>query len=206
MAPSPIWEKSMESKKDIRCRILKLRDALDTQTHSKMTDAIIEQVLKHPAFVQADEIYSYVDYRSEVGTKKLIREALSLHKRVAVPKVHGDDMDFCYIESLDELKKGSYGILEPANNRQVLCPQGLMLIPGAVFDLTGARIGYGKGYYDRYISKYKMEQTMALAFSFQVLDRIPTNEHDRSVRWIVTEEKIYDGYITKGSGDASECD
>lgn len=203
MARLPIWEKSMESKKDIRCRILKLRDALDTKAHSKMTDAIIEQVRKHPTFVQADEIYSYVDYRSEVGTKKLIEEALTLHKKVAVPRVHGDDMEFYYIDSLDELTKGSYGILEPAANRQVLRPQGLILMPGAVFDSTGARIGYGKGYYDRYISKYQIEQTMALAFSFQVLDKIPTDEHDRSVRWIVTEEKIYDGYITKGSGDAS---
>lgn len=181
----------MESKKDIRKRVLAERSFIKKEDWTEKSLRIYEKVITHPLFLNAEEIYCYIDFRNEVGTKKIIEKAWSLGKKVAVPKVTESSMGFFYIQCFDELSPGNWGILEP-HQETVACGNNVLVImPGAVFDAEKHRIGYGKGYYDKYLAEHSDYQTMALAFELQMLENIPADEHDICPRIIVTEEHIY---------------
>ena len=185
------WEKSMESNKDIRKHVLIERNLINKEEWTEKSHQIYEKVINHPLFLNAEEIYCYIDFRNEVGTRKIIEKAWSLGKKVAVPKVTGSSMEFYCIKSFDELSPGSWGIPEP-NPETVACGKNVLVImPGAVFDANKHRIGYGKGYYDKYLANHFDYQTMALAFELQMLENIPADEHDICPQFIVTEERIY---------------
>ena len=185
------WEKNMESKKDIRKRVLVERSLLSEEIWAEKSYRIYEKVISHPIFLDADEIYCYIDFRNEVGTRKILEEAWRLGKKVAVPKILESDMEFIYIYSQAELSPGNWGIMEPLTNTPAEGKNVLVMMPGAVFDLDKHRIGYGKGYYDRYLAKHPYYQTMALAFELQKLENIPADEYDICPQIIVTEEHIY---------------
>ena len=181
----------MESKKDIRKRVLAERYLMSEIEWIKKNDKIFTKVINHPFFINSDEIYCYIDFRNEVGTKKIIETAWEMGKKVACPKVHGDSMDFYYIKSFSDLIQGNWGILEPAEQTVANGSNVLVVMPGAAFDCKKHRIGYGKGYYDQYLDKHPDYQTMALAFEVQIVDNIPTDAHDISPQIVVTEEHIY---------------
>ena len=181
----------MESKKDIRKRVLIDRNQLSEKDWAEKSERIYEKVTTNPFFLHAKEIYCYIDFRKEVGTKKIIKAAWELGKKVAVPKIIGDYMEFYYIESFKELMPGNWGILEPENQNKALGSNVLVIMPGAVFDKKRHRIGYGKGYYDKYLVEHLDYQTMALAFELQMLENIPADAHDICPQIIVTEEQTY---------------
>lgn len=181
----------MESKKDIRKRVLNIRNLLEKEEWEEHSDKIMKAVAAHPFFLKADEIYCYVDFRKEVATKKLIEEAWKLSKKVAVPKIEDGTMNFYYIESMEELTTGYYGILEPKSKKAANGNQVLVIMPGSVFDKERNRIGYGKGYYDRYLAVHPDYHTIAIAFDFQVLDEIPTDAYDIKPEVLITEDKVY---------------
>ncbi len=181
----------MESKKDIRKRVLVERNQLSETDWAEKSDTICEKVISHPYFLDAEEIYCYIDFKNEVGTRKILETAWELGKKVAVPKIVGEHMEFHYINELQELSSGCWGILEPIMQNPAEGKQVLVLMPGAVFDKKKHRIGYGKGYYDQYLAKHSHYQTMALAFELQMLENIPTDVHDICPQIIVTEEKFY---------------
>jgi 5-formyltetrahydrofolate cyclo-ligase len=187
----------MESKKDIRKRVLEKRNCIPDKEWEDKSRLICEKVVTHPFFLQADAIYCYVDYRHEVGTRGIIEYAWSSGKRIAVPKVNGDKMEFYYIQSYEDLKEGYKGILEPEG----LCPakdeNALIIMPGAAFDKCANRIGYGKGYYDKYLQFYTNHKTIALAFELQMVDVIPADTHDICPNIIITEENTYERQLTK---------
>ena len=128
-------------------------------------------------------IFAYVSYNQEVRTRDLIEHALKDGKKVAVPKVYGDMMQFKYISSLNDLQPGYMGIPEPsgdlecADNRE---DDVLMIMPGLAFDEIGNRVGYGKGYYDRYLAQHNktMYTKVALAYDFQIVDSIKADAFD----------------------------
>lgn len=181
----------MESKKDIRKRVLAVRSNLSKNEWEEKSCSISQTVITHPFFLKAEEIYCYMDYRNEAGTRKIIETAWDMRKKVAAPKVFEDRMEFYYIESFKDLCPGSYNIMEPAERERAAGKKVLVLMPGAVFDKERHRIGYGKGYYDRYLQKHPDYRTMALAFELQILDKIPADAHDICPQMIVTEEQIY---------------
>lgn len=181
----------MESKKDIRKRVLTERNLISKEEWTENSNRIYEKVAAHPFFLDAEEIYCYIDFRNEVGTRKIVETAWKLGKRTAVPKIMGSFMEFFYIRNWDELSPGNWGILEPEKENQALGSNVLVIIPGAVFDKAKHRIGYGKGYYDQYLTKHPDYQTMALAFELQMLENIPADAHDICPKIIVTEEHIY---------------
>ena len=182
----------MESKKDIRKRVLETRIQLTDKEWEEKSHRIYEMVVTHPFFLQTDAIYCYVDYRREVGTRRIIEQAWMSGKKVAVPKVLGDEMEFYYIQSFEDLKEGYRGIPEPKQINLAHDANVLVIMPGAAFDKTGNRIGYGKGYYDKYLQLHPNHQTLALAFELQILEAIPTDTHDVCPNIIITEEKIYE--------------
>ncbi len=187
----------METKQDIRRQMLCARDRLADQEWETYSDRITEQMVSHPLFVQAKEIWCYVSFGKEVCTKQILTSAWKAGKRTAVPKVIGKrKMKFYYIESMDDLKTGAFGILEPKEERQEAeCCLGkesvLMLVPGVSFDLKGRRVGYGGGFYDVYLPKMRGCHTCGLAFEVQMADQIPAEEHDIRMEYVMTEKRCW---------------
>lgn len=182
----------MESKKDIRKRVLEKRNYISDKEWEDKSRLICEKVVTHPFFLQADSIYCYVDYRREVGARSIIEHAWKQGKKVAVPKVNGDEMEFYYIQSFEDLKEGYKGILEPEEMHPATEEHALVIMPGAAFDRCGNRIGYGKGYYDKYLQSHSNLKTIALAFELQMVDAIPADTHDICPNIIITEENTYE--------------
>lgn len=187
----------METKKDIRKRVLSYRDSMDKKDREESSRKIQNCVLTHPFFLQANIIYCYVDYRNEVETKSIITKAWELGKLVAVPKIEGEEMKFYYISDFSDLKEGYRGILEPANNVPAEDTHALVIMPGVAFDRKRNRIGYGKGFYDKFLDKHPSYHTIALAFECQLLDEIDADELDYRPEVLITEEKLYDEHITE---------
>lgn len=181
----------MVKKQDIRKNVLNLRSQMTEKEWDEHSHEIFKKVVTHPFFLSADEIYCYIDFRKEVGTRKIIEEAWQLGKRVAAPRIEASEMNFYYIDSFAKLKSGYYGVLEPVGQEKAKGEQVLVVMPGAAFDRSKNRIGYGKGYYDRFLEKYPTYRTLALAFELQMVDEIPSDSFDVRPNHIVTEENIY---------------
>lgn len=146
-----------------------------------------------PAFQDAECLFAYISFNQEVRTAGIIARALAAGKRVAVPKIRSDHLEFYYLDSLQhfrELEEGTYGIREPkdtwkrADGKE---PEILMLMPGLAFDGTGTRVGYGKGYYDRYLARWSdiSITKVALCYSFQMLDHIEADAFDRKADRVI---------------------
>ena len=156
----------MESKKDIRKKIFAERKLRTDEQIRAMSLAITDRVTALPAFKNAGRILVYADYNHEVVTEYLIKEAWKAGKEVAVPKVVGKDMIFYKLTDFSQLEPGYFGIPEPAS------------------------VGYGGGFYDRYLEKHPQLERVAIAFSFQILPEVPTEPTDICPQIIVTEEEI----------------
>lgn len=192
----------METKKHIRQEVLRQRDALTGEERSSKSRRILEYVREMEAYRKSRVLLVYASYRSEVETLPLIRHALEEGKLVYCPKVEQEgQMNFYRISSIEDLKEGYRGIPEPEAVQELLyCGQEysaedtLMILPGAVFDRERNRIGYGKGYYDRYLEQYPDMECMALCFDCQIREHLPAEEHDRKPGQIISESGVLDGY------------
>lgn len=189
----------METKNSIRKQMLALRNEMNEKECAEKSEKIKKMVLSLPVVQNAKYILCYASYKSEVMTGGLIEEVLNQGKPVYLPKVDGDEMDFFRVESLDELSDGYKGIPEPSQSCtdiftkecwEQVKEQTVMLLPGAVFSENGARIGYGKGYYDRYLQRIPCMERIALCYELQMAKSIPADIHDIPVTTIVTEEKV----------------
>ncbi len=191
-------EKGYIRKQGIRSRYLGLRNNLSAGERKQKSQEIWEHVKGDPKYQAAREVLVYMDYRSEVMTTGLVEELLAdTSKKVFAPKVEGMHIRFYEIKSLDELKKGYQGIREPEENPEKrFTPdmaarlEAVVLVPGAAFDRQRGRIGYGKGFYDRFFSDYGEVYGIALSFSCQIAKEIPMEPHDRRPDIIVTENGI----------------
>lgn len=187
----------MESKKDIRRRVLEIRDRISKKEWEENSHRIYKSVVTHPFFLESDVIYCYIDYRNEAGTEAIIRKAWELHKKVAVPKVEGEEMNFYYISDFSELKEGYRQIREPDVKFPATKEQALVIMPGVAFDRNRNRIGYGKGFYDKFLDRYPSCKTMAIAFECQIVDEITADTFDHRPDILITEEQIYNEPFTK---------
>ena len=190
-----------DEKRRIRKNVLTLRDAMTAAVRTEKSSRIIKKLFTTEAYRSADVILTYVNYQSEVITTALIERALADRKFVFAPKVEENDMDFCRITGMKCLEEGYRGILEPSGN-EIFCEKiirensknTLMIMPGVVFDEKRHRIGYGKGFYDRYLMR--MEElgitihTLALCFECQMLQNIPYGIHDRKPDFVLTEKRL----------------
>ena len=186
-----IWVRNLETKKEIRHKIIRLRKEMDSLAWQEATKEITEKIIRHPRFLEETDIYCYVNYNGEVGTELLMEEAWKLGKHVWLPKVEGSEMEFYLVESRQELEPGAYGIFEPAGEQKADGKEGLMIMPGVAFDKDGHRIGYGGGFYDKYLEKHPELYAIAVAFELQMYPEIPWEEYDIRPQKIVTEECIY---------------
>lgn len=149
---------------------------------------VADRIIGHQWFYQARHLLVFVSYGSEIDTTEIINEALKKGKKVYVPKVEGEVMHFYRICTLSELREGYKGILEPDGSterydegmRLANGERALMLMPGAAFDKYRNRIGYGKGFYDKYLAEKEDLQvyTIGIGFSCQLVEEIPAEETD----------------------------
>lgn len=135
--------------------------------------------LASSAYQNAKTVYGYLPYNQEVRTVPMLEQAVRDGKRVAVPKVYGDTMRFLYIEDFQQVEKGYAGIPEPVFDEPVAEDQtALVLMPGLAFTKNGDRMGYGGGFYDRFLAEEPNHPTLALCYDFQIFECLPTEEFD----------------------------
>lgn len=180
----------MESKKAIRETIFQKRAQVTPEEVLKLSHMICEKVCAMDVFLQAECIYAYADFNKEVSTRELIEKAWSMGKQVAVPKVHGKDMTYYLLTDFNQLKPGAFHVPEPVNGEIAACETALMIVPGVAFDRNRHRVGYGAGFYDRYLSVHKEHPTVAIAFDFQIVESAPAEETDIFPDVVVTESSI----------------
>lgn len=169
------------------------RKALEPVERDSLQKLARKNLLSMQEFRKAEWIFPFVSCGTEIDTIALIQAVLEEgNHRLAVPRVRGEEMEFVAIHSIQDLVPGAMQILEPAGGRIVIAREGLMLMPGLAFDLQGNRVGYGAGYYDRYLEKQDNSNLykVAYAFDFQIVDRIAAEDHDRRVDAVVTDRRI----------------
>ena len=131
------------------------------------------------AYQNAKTIYGYLPYNQEVRTVPMLERALMDGKKVAVPKVYGEKMKFLYLDDLTAVAKGYAGIPEPIADEPVAHDEtALVLMPGLAFDPQGHRIGYGGGFYDKFLAAEPNHPTLALCYEFQMLPKLDVEDHD----------------------------
>lgn len=182
------------SKDNYRQQILRLRGALTSQEIMQKGSDIHAQLFELDEFKKSQVLMCYVTYKNEVPTERIITHALNLKKKIAVPVVltNKKQLKASLVYDLNELKPGAYSILEPSK-RKIISPSQLelVIVPGTVFDRRGFRIGYGGGYYDRFLANLNPEiTTVGLAFELQLVERIPQHSHDVALKKIVTEKRV----------------
>lgn len=181
-------------KKELRNYIMDKRKSMSDREVLEKSEIIAEKLFGLQEYQESQIILCYAGYNHEVLTDSIMKYSLDKGKRLALPRVSGNEMDFYYISSLKDLKKGYMSIPEPVTNDLVSrkdVSEAFMILPGTSFDLKFNRNGYGKGYYDRYTAKNQPAFMIGIAFEYQIFDEIPSEPHDRKVNYIISEVNVY---------------
>ncbi len=185
-------------KKSLREEAHARRNALENK--DDLSKHIVGQFMSLPEYHKAKTVLFYVDVRSEVRTRHSLPEALKSGKTIVIPWcTETVELALFRLESMDELTVGMYKILEPKPELRLLPekqvdPQSidLVMVPGVAFDRRGARMGHGKGYYDKLLENVRQDTPLvALAFECQLFPEIPVAPHDVFMHKIITEKAIY---------------
>lgn len=167
-------------------------------------DALSSRICAHflalPEYASANTVLFYIDVRAEVRTRHDLTRALATGKKIVVPYCVADLLHLFHLESMDELEIGMYKILEPKKELRSLEEKrvdvrdvDLIMVPGVAFDRRGARMGHGKGYYDKLLEHARPKTPLvALAFECQLFPEIPTAAHDVFMDKIITESGVID--------------
>lgn len=166
-------------KKALRAEIRAKKRAMTAQEIEEKSAALAEAFYKTAEYKNAKTIYGYLPYNQEVRTTQMLSHALADGKQVAVPKVYGDEMKFILLSDLTQVAKGYAGIPEPLADGPVAAdPTALVLMPGLAFDPEGHRLGYGGGFYDKFLAAEPDHPTLALCYDFQMLPHLDTESYD----------------------------
>ena len=166
-------------KKELRRQIRDRKRAMTETEIVEKSEKLGALFAASPLYQSAKTIYGYLPYNQEVRTIPMLEQALKDGKRVAVPKVIGDEMVFIYMDDLSKVEEGYAGIPEPvANGPAADDPHALVLMPGLAFDPQGHRIGYGGGFYDKFLASEPEHPTLALCYDFQMLPHLQTEAFD----------------------------
>lgn len=176
-------------KKALRRAIGQQKRLMTPEDVDRRSQALADELFKTPEYLAAASLYAYLSFNQEVRTAPIIERAWADGKRVAVPKVMGSEMAFIWIDSWEGLApQGAYGILEPLSDGPVADDEtALVLMPGLAFDRAGHRVGYGGGYYDRFLAREPHHPLVALCYDFQLLHHLDTEDHDVPVDWVIAE-------------------
>ena len=166
-------------KKTLRQKIREQKRAMTAEQIQTASEKLTRMFLETELYQKAKTLYGYLPYNQEVRTVPILERALADGKKVAVPKVYGDTMKFIYLPDLTQVETGYAGIPEPiADGPEGDDPTALVLMPGMAFDKEGHRIGYGGGFYDKFLAEEPGHPTIALCYAFQMVEQLPTEEFD----------------------------
>lgn len=183
----------MMDKHQLRKHFKALRNALTRPEIEQMSAQVMENLLSLPVLHRPGAILCYASFGSEVDTHVMIRRLLGQRRTVALPVTQrqSQTMYAAQIGSFESLRRGNFGILEPDSSAAVIEPGKLsaVLVPGLAFDRAGYRIGYGMGFYDRYLPCCPNAVRIALAYDFQLIEHLPHEMHDLPVHYIVTPKE-----------------
>lgn len=178
----------------IRKKYIALRQQMNLKDVAIQSASIMNTLLQSDDYQKANSIFTYIGVKNEVETYELIESALSDHKKVAVPKIFGKGlMKFYYMSTLEELILNRFGLLEPIqqNEEAISDLHTLMIVPGVAFDRSLNRMGFGAGYYDRYLSAHQYSKAIALAYDFQMVSDFPAESWDIKMDAIITQKQIF---------------
>lgn len=184
-----------EHKNKLREKYKRIRREMQSDVKKDRDDKILSRLLSLPAYKSCDTVLTYVSTAIEVDTIGLIRQALRDGKRVAVPKcIDGTrDMDFYVISSLDDLEPGYFSVLEPVPKRCKIMKRfdsALCVVPALAYDRYGYRLGYGKGYYDRFLSAHKGLVRVGIEYCCCMETELLHGKFDVPVDIVVTEKYV----------------
>lgn len=191
---------SVNQRNQLRKERLAERDLLDATLRQSKSEQIQALLLKQLVIVDAKHLFIYVHFRSEVETLALIEHCLVAGKKVSVPVTLRNESRLLAVQITDpatQLKPGCFGILEPTEKqiaRATIDPTRIdaVLVPGSVFDPLGGRLGYGGGYYDRFLTQDAPQaQRIGLAYAVQLVEQVPMEAHDQYMDMIITEQQVY---------------
>ena len=180
-----------QQKTETRKMLKSARANIPEATRMGYSNSITEQVLKLDEIMDARTIFIYISYASEVHTHELIKTMLDAGKTLAVPKII--DSDYMQAETLsswEDLIPGELGILIPADSTYCYGSFDVAITPGLGFTLSGHRMGFGRGYYDKWFAQNKVRHKVALAFEGQLVDEMPVEDTDVTMDKIVTEKRV----------------
>ncbi len=192
-----------KEKEALRTRMKEVRAAIPADVREDENKAITNILLNTSLYETAAFILTYVSCGTEVDTTAFIRQAIRDGKKVYVPKVLGNHtMDFFLCEDLGRLRRNKLGILEPEADPEILFPYNthisldsaencMILVPGLAFDSKLGRIGFGGGYYDRYLAHFCKKMSIGMAFNEQIIEEVPMGQEDVPVDLVVTPERAY---------------
>lgn len=186
-------------KKTLRRQILSKRSALGNEVNISLSKKIFNTLKNTEYYKKAENIFVFISFGSEIDTHEFIKEGIKEGKNILVPvTIHETrEMKPSLLKDFNELEIGYFNILSPKEEYiRYIDPQDidLVVVPGAVFDRRGYRVGYGGGFYDRFLSTKirKGVPKIAVGFDLQVVDKVPTEEFDFPVDFIITEKEVID--------------
>lgn len=174
------------NKKEMRATIRSKKRAMTEREIVSAGEKLGKLLRESALYQQAKSIYGYLPYNQEVRTVEMLRQAQADGKRVAVPKCYGNEMRFLWLDDLSQVAPGYAGIPEPVADEPVAEDEtALVLMPGLAFDPEGHRIGYGGGFYDRFLAQEPNHPTLALCYGFQMVEHLETEEFDIPVDQVI---------------------
>ena len=176
-----------DTKRKIRSEARQNRDSLTQSQIHRWSEEICEILQAQPFFQAAETVYFYYPLGSEANLLPLAQQALDLGKRTAFPRVDGNEMAFYQVSSLQAFAEGAFHVMEPVGDSMMDSAAALVFVPGLVFDSQGNRMGYGKGYYDRYFARYPGCRKVVVCYGMQKIPQVPCGKFDIPMDMVVTE-------------------
>ncbi len=185
-----ILAKNMEKRKQIRSEMKARRNALSKEEREKASAAICEHLKKASWYDDTEMLLCYMPIGSEVDVGLFMEMALRDGKRIYIPRTEGDRMTFYRFEGHSHLEKGNFGVLEPRISKDYYHPDwdGVVIVPGVAFSKKGERMGYGKGYYDRFLANSPHLYPVGVGFAVQIADTLHAHEMDVPMMELYTEK------------------
>ena len=183
-----------EEKKLLRREISARLKNLSVEKCVSLSRVVVEKFLAHPIYKNSKVIMAYLSTAEEIQLQEFLSIALADKKILAVPFLEGREMYAALLPSIDALEVGAYGILTVKSDvRKIIDSAQIdcVITPGLAFDAEGHRLGKGGGYYDKFLSRAVNAKKVALAYDFQIVDKVPIETHDVTVDFIITPTKIF---------------
>lgn len=175
------------NKTNLRAEMNAKRNSLDDEEIINASERVLKNLFVQNELVSSSCIGLYMATQGEIDVGGTISFAKRLGKEIGLPRIVENKIKFYRFEGFDQLKKGRFGILEPIGGRE--CKPELLVVPGVAFDLNKHRLGFGKGYYDEYLSKHRVF-SIGVCYEWQLLDNVPKEKHDMQMDKIIAEDWV----------------